>query len=164
MGYTYRQEGSARAAVLLSSAIHSLAHTIAVVGFALFFMHWNDRFEVSGNWYELWEWLGILLVEMGLIGFFVGSTIFGLNLLITCRWFRMNYNDAFSALRLGRYNNFLRMRIRGDSLEIYAVGLQDVPRRHEWNANPKHTEGNPEEPVFIPATPLRPHLIEKVTL
>ena len=76
----------------------------------------------------------------------------------------MNYNDAFSAFRLGSYNNFLRLRITGNTLEIFAIGLQDVPKRHEWTANPKAAHGNPEEPVFVPIVPLRPHLIERVVV
>lgn len=43
----------------------------------------------------------------------------------------MNRNDAFSALRLGQYNNFLRVRIDGDNVDIFAVGLDDVPHRDD---------------------------------
>ncbi len=165
IGYTYKQEKSARASVLITSALHSAAHALAVIYFSQYFAQWNEaHFTLAGQWYSIWKWLGILLVEMGLVGFFFGSSIFGLNLLITCACFRMNYNDAFSAFRLGLYNNFLRLRIKGDTLEIFAIGLQEVPKRHEWTANPKAARGNPDEPVFIPSTPLRPHLIEKVAV
>jgi hypothetical protein len=165
MGYTYNQEKSARASVLITSALHSAAHAFAVIHFTRLFAQWNEaHFTLVGQWYSIWKWLGILLVEMGSVGFFVGSTIFGLNLLLTRAWFRMNYNDAFSAFRLGRYNNFLRLRIKGDNLEIFVIGLQDVPKRHEWTANPGAALGNPDEPTFVPSTPLRPHLIEKVVV
>src|SRR4051812_7195708 len=96
MGYTYKQEKSGRATVLITSAIHSLAHTCAVIWFTRFFAAWNDaNFELTGAWYNVWKWLAVLFVEMGAVGFLVGSTIFGLNLLFTCWFFRMNYNDAF---------------------------------------------------------------------
>ena len=138
---------------------------VVLLYFIRFFAQWNDaHLTLTGQWYGIWKWLGILLIEMGSVGFVVGSTIFGLNLLITCRCFRMNYNDAFSAFRLGSYNNFLRLRITGNTLEIFAIGLQDVPKRHEWTANPKAAHGNPEEPVFVPIVPLRPHLIERVVV
>ncbi len=42
---------------------------------------------------------------MALVGVVLGSSYFGLNILITCRWLRMNRNDAFSALPIGRFNN-----------------------------------------------------------
>jgi hypothetical protein len=168
IGYTTKQEKSYRPIVLTSSFVHAAAHVFALIYATRFFVQWNDaHFILTGQWYSVWKWLGILFVEMGIVGFFVGSTIFGLNLLITCGWFRMNRNDAFSAFRLGRYNNFLRICIRGEEMEIFAVGLDDVPKRGDWIANPNATkpnkEGkrNPEEPVFIVKPDLQPHLIEK---
>jgi hypothetical protein len=165
MGYTYRQEKSGRPVVLLTSAIHSVAHTLAVILFVNLFIQWNDsHFILTGHWYSVWKWIITLLIEMGAVGFVFGGTIFGLNLLVTCAYFRMNRNDAFSALRLDRYNNFLRLRIKDDNIEFYAIGLENVPRRAEWIRNPKAASGNSNEPVYIPATPLQPHLIEKVRL
>ncbi|AXK79530.1 hypothetical protein DW352_02745 [Pseudolabrys taiwanensis] len=165
MRYTCVQEKSTRTTVLVTSALHAAAHVVTVLYFATFFAQWNaTHFVLSGEWYSVWKWLGLLLLEMGAVGFFIGSTIFGLNLLITCAFFRMNYNDAFSAFRMGRYNNFLRLKIKGGSLEIFAVGLTEVPKRKDWAPNPRATRGNPEEPVFIPTKPLTPHIIEKVTV
>jgi hypothetical protein len=97
---------------------------------------------------------------MGAVGFLFGSTYFGLNMLLTCRWLRMNRNDAFSALRIGRYNNFLRLRIEGDEVQVHAIGLDNVPRRDDWNDNQKYKVGNPDEPRWAPSKPLAPHLIE----
>jgi hypothetical protein len=160
IGYTTKQEKSYRPVVLISSFLHAAAHVAAVIYFARFFAQWNDaHYVLSGQWYSVWKWLAILLVEMGAVGFLVGSTLFGLNLLITCRWFRMSRNDAFSALRVGRYNNFLRIRIKGEEMEIFAIGLDDVPRRDDWVANPKYVRFNPDQPVFI--ADLQPHLIER---
>lgn len=161
--YTYEQEKSGRPAVLITSVLHSAAHVGAVIFFAQFFARWNQaHFVLSGEWYSVWKWFFILLIEMGMVGFFIGSTIFGLNLLITCGCFRMNYNDAFSAFRLNRYNNFLRLRLKDDSVELYSIGLDTVPQRHDWIANPKASQGNSEEPVFIPTAGLKPHIIEKI--
>ncbi|WP_246739301.1 hypothetical protein [Bradyrhizobium aeschynomenes] len=105
-------------------------------------------------------WLGCLDLEMGLVGVELDSSDFDLNMLITCRWLRMNRNDAFSALRIGRDNNFLRLRIEGDDVQVYAVGLDEVPRRRDWMANPAYKDGDPQQPCWIPAKPLQPHLIE----
>ena len=76
----------------------------------------------------------------------------------------MNTNDAFSAFRLGRYNNFLRFKIKDDNVEIYAVGLTDVPKRNGWISNPAphYVRGVTPGPVFTPREPLQPHLIEKI--
>jgi hypothetical protein len=124
----------------------------------------TKRISLQGEWYSAWKWLGILLLEMGFVGFLAGGAIFGLNMLVTCRWLRMNRNDAFSALRIGRFNNFLRLRIQGDKVEVFAIGLEDVPHRNDWNENPDYKAGHPDEPRWIPLDPLRPHLIEKVVV
>lgn len=68
------------------------------------------------------------------IGFLIGSTLFGLNMLVTCLLFRMNRNDAFSSLRIGAYNNFLRFRLTEDGFDMFVVGLENVPQRDDWIA------------------------------
>jgi hypothetical protein len=165
IGYTYKQEKSGRPSVLITSALHAVAHTLAVIYFARLFGSWNaSHFTLAGEWYSGWKWLGILLIEMGLVGLVIGSTIFGLNLLITCRWFRMNRNDAFSSFRLGSYNNFLRLRIKDHAIEVFAIGLNDVPERDGWTHNPKAGPSKSNEPTFLPDAPLQPHLIEKFSV
>lgn len=119
---------------------------------------------LTSQWWCIWEWLFLLLVEIGTIGFVIGSTNFGLNLFLTCCFCRVNYNDAFSAFRMNKYNNFLRLRIQDDHVEVYSIGLEDVPKRAAWARNPKRAIGNPNEPLFVPTRKLCPHLIEKVTI
>jgi hypothetical protein len=67
----------------------------------------------------------------------------------------MNTNDAFSALRLDTYKNFLRIKIKDNEVTIYPLGLDAVPRRDDWVEN---RDGN--GPIFVPPTPLAYHLIE----
>jgi hypothetical protein len=76
----------------------------------------------------------------------------------------MNRNDAFSALRIGRYNNFVRLRICGDEATLYAVGLEDVPERDQWEDNKKHKEGDPSQPRWSLSGGLKPHIIEQLTV
>jgi hypothetical protein len=98
------------------------------------------------------------------VGFLAGSSFFGWNMMLTCRYFRMNRNDAFSALRIGAYNNFVRMKIAEDGVEFFVVGLENVPSRDDWQKNPKHGPHTPDEPRFLPNRPLEPHLIESFSL
>jgi hypothetical protein len=56
------------------------------------------------------------------------------------------------------------MRIKGGGIEVFAIGLEDVPKRKDWIANPRATPGNQDEPVFISKRPLQPHIIEKVII
>ncbi|MET4348856.1 hypothetical protein [Bradyrhizobium sp. RT9a] len=61
-----------------------------------------------------------------------------------------NGNDAFSSLRIGAYNNFLRFRLTEDCFDMFVVGLESVPQRDDWVANPKRDKNkpDPEVPMF----------------
>ena len=145
--------------VIGPSLVHVTAHVVTAIFAARWFAACNiEHFTLTGEWYSVWKWFGLLL-EMGGVGFLFGSTYFGLNMLLTCRWLRMNRNDAFSALRIGRYNNFLRLRIEGDEVQVHAIGLDNVPRRDDWNDNQRYKVGNPDEPRWVPskATRSAPH-------
>ena len=159
--YTQYQEKSKRFAIYASGFLQGFGHTCAVILVAKGAAALNDGHFASGQWYDVWLWLLALLVEVGIPGGLIGEFLFGLNLLITCRWCKMNDNDAFSALRLDTYRNFLRIRIKGNEVTIYAIGLDAIPSRHEWRPNPNACAGNSAEPVFLPAQPLRPHFIQK---
>lgn len=100
-GYTRYQEKSDRPVIYVAGLMHGLFHSFAAIALALLFARFNaTRFLLSGHWYDIWLWLLLLLAEVGVLGGLFGSFLFGLNLLITCRCFNMNHNDAFSAMRL----------------------------------------------------------------
>ena len=83
MGYTMNQEKSRGWGVLISSAVHALAQATAVVTAGHLFKLCNDASPLfPGQWFDVWVRLIRLLVEMGSVGFLVGSTLFGLNLLL----------------------------------------------------------------------------------
>lgn len=158
VGYTRRQERSDATVVYSSGLLQGLAHTIAVIWLTQNANSWNSGHFQNGNWCDVWVWLVALFIEVGIPGGIIGGFIFGLNLLITCRFFKINTNDAFSALRLNTYKNFLRICIKGNEMTIYPIGLDAVPSRAGWEAN---SDSGPGVPVFKPRTPLAPHLIEK---
>lgn len=167
IGYTIKQEVSKKFKIWSTAAVHAAAHVVVLVCAARYAIAFNNaHFAWSGEWWEVWKWFGLLVVEMVPVGFLVGSTLFGLNMLITCLLFRMNRNDAFSSLRIGAYNNFLRFRLTEDGFDMYVVGLERVPRREDWIANKKHDKNrpDPEIPVFVPTHDLEPHLVEKVSI
>ena len=109
-----------------SGFLQGLAHACAVILLAKGAAALNADLFVDERWYDVWLWLLALLVEVGILGGLIGAFLFGLNLLITCRWCTMNDNDAFSALRLDTYRNFLRIRIKGNEVAIYAIGLAAI--------------------------------------
>ena len=167
ISYTVKQEVSSRFKIWFSSLIHAAAHVVLLIFAARYAIAFDyNRFAWSGEWWEVWAWFGLLAAEMMPIGFLFGSTLFGVNMLITCALLRMNRNDAFSSLRIGEYNNFLRFKLTEDGFDMFAVGLECVPGRDDWIVNSKHDKNkpDPEVPVFVSKSELKPHLIEKISV
>lgn len=94
--------------------------------------------------------LGGLAIVLVVIGIFATAAamlsclIFGAYLFISLRWKQRHANDAFAALRIADYKNFLRLHITPQGLTVHAIGLQRVPRK--WQQRP--TE--PGKPLFVP--------------
>jgi len=157
LGYFGYQQGSKRLKVWIAALAHAGAHWAAIVALAWLFAGFNtDVLRIYGPW----PWFFALAFEIIPTGLLAGGFIFGLFLLITCRRFNMNHNDAFSAMRLNSYRHFLRLRITDDEVTIFPIGLDQAPKRDEWRINPDWTGQNPAEPAYRPTNPLRPHLIE----
>ncbi|MFW2544949.1 hypothetical protein ACN2XU_20135 [Primorskyibacter sp. 2E107] len=73
-------------------------------------------------------WEAATLVLGAGVAAVVSGTIFGAYLLIQLNGFGRHFNEAFSAIRIDRYRNFLRMRIDADGgLTLYPIGLREVP-------------------------------------
>ena len=87
--------------------------------------------------------LGFVLypLEAILIGGLAGGFVVGLYWVVCSAAFRMHAEDAFAALRIKDYKNFLRMKFDRDTLTIYPVGVDKVPRKSFWRARgqPPHT-------------------------
>ena len=74
------------------------------------------------DWFY-WHWLlwAFYLAAFAFtVGRWLAGIIFGLTLMITCRYFDMNHNDAFSAMQLDSHRHFLRIRMLGDKLTIFS--------------------------------------------
>ena len=83
-----------------------------------------------------------------------------------CLWFAGQYqrallNDAFSAIGVEDYKNFLRLKIDpSGALTLYSFGLKRVAKA--WRVEP---EGGPGEPYLLPTDiTLEPHLIERIVI
>jgi hypothetical protein len=153
--YTRQQEGNS-IKVRVISAANGAVHAVIAMLAALAFNYVNGWLPPFGGWH-LPAFI-IFLAEMTFVGALVGGYCFGIYLYITSAHYKMNHNDAFSSMRLDSYRNFLRMRIKDDEVRIYPIGLTSVPKRSEWRLNEKKV-GAPA-PVYVPITPLAPHLIE----
>jgi len=129
---------------------------MAVVLLALLFHHVNAACPALLNWPRFA--FVLFGVEMIVVGGLLAGFLFGLYLYASSRWWNLNHNDAFSSMRRDSHRGFLRLRIKGDEVTIYPIGLDRVPTRSEWRVNAEKTGSPP--PAYVPATPLAPCLIE----
>ncbi len=138
---------------LLGGTAHALAHLLAALIVA-----WGAHY-VSVHWCSispsLW-WYSLYVSSLTFIGgWFVGSEVMDLYLLISLNVFKRHSNEAFSSLRIQDYKNFLRLHLASDgTLTIYPIGIDKVPRRWEYTTPPKGSHYHPKED-------LKPHLIEE---
>ncbi len=94
-----------------------------------------------------------------LFGGLIGGFVFGLYWVIASVLMRMHAAEAFAALRIKDYKNFLRMRFDRDTLTIYPIGVDKIPRRRFWQAptGPRMAHA----PRFVASGHIDVRLIEK---
>ena len=127
---------------------HAVSHIFAALGIALFI------FPLIS--FGVWSyWIRLFATLTG--GYVFGSFVMGLYLFISLNVFRRHSDEAFSALRIQDYKNFLRLHFMEDgSLGVYPIAIEKVPRK--WRTNPAAA---PFEPLWLPdGAPLHAHLIE----
>lgn len=95
---------------------HSVVHFVLLTSLYFLFRIFNSWFldmHFSASWMFI-----IFTLEMVFVGGFLGGFIWGCYLAISSFFFGRHYNDAFSAMKLATYKNFLRMHIKDDELTI----------------------------------------------
>jgi len=97
--------------------------------------------------------IALYTVLMVGIGGLLGALVFGIYWVLTSLLLGM-HPDAFSALGIKSYKNFLRMKLEPNKLTIYPIALDRIPGRSGWRPN----EG--EGSLIEPKRPLKPRLIE----
>ncbi|MFM9469886.1 hypothetical protein ACKI1K_45205, partial [Streptomyces scabiei] len=65
-------------------------------------------------------------------GAFIGGGLWGLYWVVTGMLFRMHSEQAFAALRLKNYKNFLRIKVERDALTIFPLGVDKIPGPDDW--------------------------------
>ena len=99
--------------------------------------------------------LVVMAFMVAALGAFLGGLVMGLYLWLS-HLLGAHGNDAFAALHMTGYKNFLRMRIdRDGKLNVYAIGIDDVCTR--WT---EPSVGDVSQRV--PADRLVPHVIDEV--
>jgi len=135
-GYYYFADFKPNWKRLIAGGLHAAAQTLGIVALTIAL-----AFYAPGADSSLW-----LIIYVAVCGGILSATIMGLYLLISLKFFKVHWNEAFSALRIKNYKCFLRLRISPDgALTVWPVGLKKVP----WDCGTK--QRNP---------PLRASLIE----
>ena len=132
---------------------HAAAHLVAAVA-----MTWIVTI-VTSAWfpYRSSRQLAIGGACVFAIGWFVGSMIMGIYLLVSLNGFGRHSTEAFSSLHIEDWKSFLRLVVRRDgTMNIYPIGIRRVPRT--W----QDVEGGVDLPLAGPADPnaTNPVLIE----
>jgi hypothetical protein len=139
----------------IAGSLHGLVHVVS-----MFFIGWFATY-IGVTYLHLPfarpKQLLLAAVIIAALGWIVGSIVMGLYLAISLNWFKRHANEAFSALAIQDWKNFLRLNIdsRGN-LTIYPIGIRRVARK--WKAN-ENSSGSVFLPDDLKAT--APGLIEE---
>jgi hypothetical protein len=68
-------------------------------------------------------------VAVGLAGIALGGLLFGAYLALACAGFSQLPNGAFGSLACPHHKGFLRFQLSPDGLEVFMLGIDEVPRR-----------------------------------
>lgn len=170
--YALAEARSPRGRVALALG-HGAAHAVALGLLTVLFVTvnaWIDAEIYSGLRsyptslkfsYNLIRNTALFAAEMIVIGGLVAGLIWGVYLFVCCRFLNLHLSEAFSALRIADYKNFIRMRIEPDRLTLYPVGLTHIPSRSGWRRRTERERRQGVRAAFVPRTPLEPKLIEE---
>ncbi len=131
-GLVFFTDTHSRVYRLVGGGLHAMAHLFAALALAWLAMHFTIL--VLGLEYgtPLQMLLTGALTFIG--GGLVGGLIIGLYLLISISLFGRHNNEAFSALRVQDYKQWLRLRIDSAGvLSVWSLALDKVPRH--WRAD-----------------------------
>ena len=107
--------------------------------------------------------LGFVLYPLQeiILGGIVGGFVWGLYWTLCSILMRMHAEDAFAALRIKDYKNFMRMRFDRDTLTIFPIGVDKVPRARFWRNRASGGPALPHNPRLVATDHIDVRLIEK---
>jgi hypothetical protein len=155
LGFWLFTDTHSRAYRIIAGAVHGMTHL-----FSAFLLGWGVTIVTVKTMclpFGSTAQALIALLLMVSMGWVAGSFVMGIYLLVSLNIFKRHSDEAFSALRIQDWKNFLRMRIDPQgNLTIFPIGIRRVPRK--WRARDQGQGG----PDFCPDDPnaTRPSLIE----
>ncbi len=167
LGLIFFTDSNSKLQKYLGGLVHGFFHLGAtfILGWLSFFLM-LQYFGISTLEYEALRnahptltnlvWLGCILLVCGVGGYVIGSIIMGVYLFVSLHIFGRHDNEAFSALKIEDYKNFLRLHIGSDGkLTIYPLKIDKVER--EWSLEVKN-----EVESYKPKNELKAGLIEEI--
>ena len=148
------------AAKLAIGTAHTAAHLTVLLATNSVLANVYDFFAASHNLIVKLSGIALYTSLMIIIGGTLGAFVFGIYWVVTSVLFGM-HPDAFSALGIKNYKNFLRMKFEQHKLTIYPIALDKVPGRRGWKPC-AFDAANPEGSLIAPKSTrrLKPRLIE----
>lgn len=132
---------------------HFFLNLISIAYIGLFAAYINNEF-FNENIYTGFTFIPLIIF---VLGWFFGSFNMGLYLTISMNIFGRHDNEAFSAIRVQDYKNFLRLHIdNSGNLTIYPIKIEKVSRN--WRLR---NSGERETGFIIPEGGTKPELIEE---
>lgn len=139
----------------LAGFIHCCAHFSAI-----FYIGWGSVIFAVYLFKDHETLIFLFAMMMVFIsGWIVGSTIMGVYLFVSQFFFGRHNDEAFSALKIQDYKNFLRLHISSDGdLTIFPVKIEKCPRN--WR-NRRENEKEKIKSFIVPADGSGAELIEE---
>jgi hypothetical protein len=158
VGFVFFTDAHSRWYRLTAGPIHALAHLGGVFIAGWITLSIITPAGAEGRQFYFWE-IALAAVMIFAAGAVIGPFIMGAYLLISLNCFGLHHNEAFSALKIPDYKNFLRLRIAPDgALTIYPIGIERVHRRWKRKKGSRRNAPAVSPTDELPAT--RPFLIE----
>ena len=138
----------------IAGTLHGFAHVLST-----FLIGWFATYlgvSVLGLRFGRPPQLLLAAVIIFALGWIIGSIVMGIYLAISLNFFKRHANEAFSALSIPDWKNFLKLKIDEEGrLMIFPIGIRRVPRK--WRASDQ-TSGS----IFVPDDPkaTSPELID----
>lgn len=161
-------ESESRIVKLIIGTLHSAAHIAALLfvswlaSATTFFPSLLGALPYSSP--DVARILWNILIAL-FVGGLLGGLVMGLYWTLTSTLFNMHTGDAFGALGIKDYKNFLRIKLEPGRATIYPIALDRVPGRKGWRWQLTKGEMRPSHnPQILPSKPLKPRMIEKAPI
>ncbi len=115
--------------------LHCLTHMLSI-----YYIGWGSLYlsTILFGKDTLFQFL-FAIILIFVLGWIIGSTIMGIYLFISMYFFGRHNEEAFSALKIQDYKNFLRLHISEEgTLTIFPIKIEKVPRK--WRSRRNNEE------------------------